>query len=363
MNQPTDSPVERAIDHFFADKSVLVTGACGTIGQHLIERLARTPARAIMGTDNAESAVFELGRHYHESRVRIRLGDVQNREQLVERCRGVDVVIHTAAFKHVYTCEASPRDAVGVNVLGTQNVIDAARRAGVGHVLFTSSDKAVNPTSVMGTSKLLSERLIAAAAAQADNDGPIFAATRFGNVLGSSGSVVPIFARQIAQGGPVTLTDWAMNRFVMSGMEAVNLVLDSVRRSQGGEIFVTKMHAVRIPDLARVLIDELAPQFGRSPEAIDIQITGARPGEKRYEELVSAEESGRMIELEGFFLILPALSPAAAEQIAASYGSTAGSAGVDVYRSDVVEPLDQDGLRDYLRDMGVLEAAAPGTNA
>lgn len=363
MDQSTDGPVERGIDEFFSEKSVLVTGACGTIGRHLIGRLARSPARSVMGTDNAESAVFELGRQYEESRVRIRLGDVQNREQLVERFRGIDVVIHTAAYKHVYTCEASPRDAVGVNVLGTQNVIDAARRAGVRHVLFTSSDKAVNPTSVMGTSKLLSERLIAAAAAQAESDGPIFTATRFGNVLGSSGSVVPIFARQIARGGPVSLTDHRMNRFVMSATEAVDLVLDSVRRSQGGEIFVTKMHSIRIPDLAAVMIDELAPRFRRSADTIDVQVTGARPGEKLYEELVSEEEGGRVIELEGFFVILPALSPTAAAQIAANYGIEAGSAGVDVYRSDVVEPLDRYGLRDYLRDTDVLEAAAAGTNA
>jgi len=345
------------IDDFFRDRRVMVTGACGTVGRALLTRLEQSPAQRVIGLDHAESAVFELGRRFDDARVSVRLGDVGQREPLIERFRGVDVVLHTAAYKHVTTCEASPRDAVSTNVGGTQNVIDAARQAGVGHVLFTSSDKAVNPTSVMGTSKLLSERLIVAAAAQSGDTGPVFACTRFGNVLGSSGSVVPVFARQIARGGPVTLTDPAMNRFVMTGHEAVELVLDSVRRSQGGEIFVTKMRALEIPDLARALIGELAPAFGHDPQTLAIETVGARPGEKLFEELVGPEESRRLIELAGFFVILPALSASDAARLADAYGLEGGSAGIGDYRSDTAPAMAPDAIRDYLRDSGLVETA------
>ena len=191
--------------------------------------------------------------------VQFQLGDVRDRDKLVQAMRGIDIVLHTAALKHVILCEQSPRDAVQTNIQGVQNLIDAATVNQVERVLFTSSDKAVNPTNVMGTSKLMGERLMTAANAHRRAGGPIFASTRFGNVLGSRGSVIPLFMRQISRGGPVTLTDPEMTRFIMTLREAVHLVMESTFLARGGEVFVTKMPIARIQDLAKVMVKTLAP--------------------------------------------------------------------------------------------------------
>lgn len=339
---------------FLSGRRVFVTGVCGTVGQALLQRLLESDAAAIIGSDHNEGELFELTERIRDPRVRLILGDIQHRQQLEERFREIDLVVHAAAFKHVGTCERSPRDAVSVNVLGTQNVIDAARAANVERVVFTSSDKAVNPTSVMGTSKLLSERLIAAAADRPEGSGPIFTTTRFGNVLGSSGSVVRVFSRQIAGGGPVTLTDRRMNRFVMTPREAVDLVLESARMSQGGEIFVTKMHALRIEDLAKAMIGALAPRHGLRGAAIAIEEVGVRPGEKLHEELINDEELRRSLELEDFFLILPALAADSARRMRQHYLARGGTAIEGIYRSDRVAPMTVDGIAAYLDERSVV---------
>lgn len=336
------------LENFLADRRVFLTGVCGTVGRAMLARLLDSRVAAIVGSDHDEGGLFELSDVIDDPRVRLILGDVQNRRQLEERFHGIDLVIHAAAFKHVGTCERSPRDAVSVNVLGTQNVIDAARAAGVERVVFTSSDKAVNPTSVMGTSKLLAERLIAATADRPDDRGPVFITTRFGNVLGSSGSVVPVFARQIAQGGPVTLTDRRMNRFVMAPDEAVELVLESARRGVGGEIFVTKMHALRIRDLAEAMIQRLAPAHCRAPESIVVQEVGARTGEKLHEELINEEEVRRTVELADFFMVLPALAADTAERMQRQTAEKAGHAITGTYRSDAVEPMTLEAIQAFL---------------
>src|SRR5262249_36498176 len=161
---------------------------------------------------------------------------------------------------------------IHANILGTQNVIDAAMKVGVERLLLMSSDKAVNPTNVMGTSKLMAERLVSAASARAHPGKQVFASTRFGNVLGSRGSVIPLVMRQIRAGGPVTVTDPEMTRFIMTLDEAVRLVMDSLFLARGGEIFVTKMPVLRVGDLAEVMIEELAPTFGHRPADIAIEI-------------------------------------------------------------------------------------------
>ncbi len=345
---------DNGLEDFLRGRRVLVTGVCGTVGRGLLTRLLASEAAAIVGIDHNEGALFELMESTVDERVRLILGDVQSRQQLEERLRDVDLLIHTAAFKHVGTCERSPRDAVAVNVSGTQNVIDAARAADVERVVFTSSDKAVNPTSVMGTSKLLAERLVAAAAEQSDTRSPVFTTTRFGNVLGSSGSVVPIFTRQIAAGGPVTLTDRRMNRFVMVPREAVDLVLESGRLSRGGEVFVTKMHALRIEDLAQAMIRRLAPRHGFAPETISIEEVGARAGEKLHEELINEEEVRRTIELEDFFVVQPALASDAGRRTADAYGGDRTEAIGVIYRSDRVASMTLDEVETYLEENGIV---------
>ncbi|KPV39042.1 capsule biosynthesis protein CapD [Thiohalorhabdus denitrificans] len=294
----------------FEGKRILVTGACGTVGTELVHQLLTDPGYApeeVIGIDNNESDLFFLDQAYlNEPRARFFVADVRDRDELSRRMSGVDLVFHAAALKHVILSERSPDQAVQTNITGVQNVIAAATENGVGRVIFTSSDKAVNPTNVMGTSKLMGERLMTAANSSKRFDGPIFASTRFGNVLGSRGSVIPIFHNQIAAGGPVTLTDPDMTRFVMSIEDSVRLVLDSAALAQGGEVFITKMPVVRIADLATAMIRSLAPRYGFGPDAIETQVIGTKPGEKLYEELMSDEETRRSVELPRYFAVLPA---------------------------------------------------------
>ncbi|MBK8047784.1 MAG: polysaccharide biosynthesis protein [Anaerolineales bacterium] len=286
---------------------VLITGVCGTVGSELFHQiLAQNPGQ-ITGLDNNESELFfMMERHRNNPGVSFSLGDVRDRDKLTRIMR-VDVVLHAAALKHVILCEQSPRDAIQTNIIGVQNIVDAADACQVRRVLFTSSDKAVNPTNVMGTSKLMGERLMTAANAARGGAHPIFASTRFGNVLGSRGSVIPLFRRQIAAGGPITLTDPNMTRFIMTLADAVRLVMESTFLARGGEVFVTKMPVVRIADLAWVMRETLAPQFGFTPEQIEICVIGPKPGEKMYEELMNDEETRRTVELPDYFVVLPAL--------------------------------------------------------
>jgi FlaA1/EpsC-like NDP-sugar epimerase len=302
--------VELTIMDNFRDKRVLVTGSCGTVGAELVRQLVESPAAHVVCLDNNESELFlQLERFSPTGKVSGYLADIRDLGSLQLRMKSVDIVLHVAALKHVGLCEESPSQAIRTNIDGTQNVIDAALAAGVGRVIFTSSDKAVNPTNVMGTSKLMGERLITAASESNGGAGTIFASTRFGNVLGSRGSVVPLFKRQIAAGGPVTLTDRWMTRFIMTLEEAAQLVLDSVWLARGGEVMVTKMPVARIEDIAHVMCDVLAG--GRE---IQIKEVGARPGEKLYEELMNDEEVRRTREFGDFFVVLSAYSDPNAER-------------------------------------------------
>lgn len=338
----------------WTDLRVLITGPCGTVGRELLAQLASLGPKEIIGIDNNESELFLLSQEYRDRpEVRLLLGDVRDPSALMRRARGIDVVIHTAALKHVGLCEESPRDAVLTNVVGVQNLIDAAYENGVSRVLFTSSDKAVNPTNVMGTSKLMGERLMTAANS-AGADGPVFASTRFGNVLGSRGSVIPLFADQIRRGGPVTLTDPGMTRFIMTLKEAVQLVVDSVFMAHGGEVFVTKMPAIRIEDLARAMIAELGPRHGLDPASIPVEVVGPRPGEKIYEELLNEEEKRRTLELERFYVVRPASEANA--PVDDSYPGLLATSVDEAYNSAQVTSMTVDALRAYLVEHDLLPA-------
>lgn len=294
---------------FFEDKKVLVTGGCGTVGKELVNQLVyKYGVKELVVLDNNESELFyqtEAYRDHHN--VHFYLCDIRDEGALTRKMEGVDIVFHTAAFKHVILCEQVPHEAVQTNILGVDNIVRAAVNSGVSKVIFTSSDKAVNPTNVMGTSKLMGERLITAANVEFKKSGCIFASTRFGNVLGSRGSVIPIFREQLRKGGPLTLTHREMTRFIMSVEESVQLIVDSAMLAKGGEVFVTKMPVIAIRDLAEVMIRKLAPEYGQDPDKIEIQEIGVKPGEKLYEELMTGEETGRALELERYFVVKPAI--------------------------------------------------------
>ncbi len=340
---------------FWENKTVLITGVCGTVGREVLRQLvAKDASTHIVGIDNNESELFFLSEEYRDhGQVKLFFGDIRDPEKLMRKARGVNYVVHAAALKHVILCEHSPRDAVQTNIMGTQNVIDAALANGVERVIFTSSDKAVNPTNVMGTTKLMGERVITAANAHRRTGGTFFSSTRFGNVLGSRGSVVPLFKRQIAAGGPVTLTDPEMTRFIMTLTEAVKLVMNSAPLARGGEVFVTKMPIARIADLAQVMIEELAPDYGYQPEQIQIKVIGGKPGEKLYEELMNDEETRRTVELADYFVVKPAFSNVY-ENVDYTYENTL-RVGVDnPYNSSVEKPMSIDELRTYLLNNNLL---------
>ncbi|PTN33804.1 polysaccharide biosynthesis protein [Desulfonatronum sp. SC1] len=348
---------------YLADKTVLVTGCCGTVGAELVQQLLeRYAVGELIGLDNNESELFfSEQRHKAYSNAHFFLADVRDRDKLARKFKGVQIVFHAAAFKHVILCERSPFEAVQTNILGVRNIIDAACEAGVQRVIFTSSDKAVNPTNVMGTSKLMGERLMTAANSTLRGKGPVFASTRFGNVLGSRGSVIPIFREQIRQGGPVTLTDPQMTRFIMSIKEATRLVIDSVELVRGGEVFVTKMPVIRIQDLAEVMIRELAPRFGHQAKDIRIENIGTKPGEKLYEELMSDEETRRTVELPRYFAVLPAFR-CMYRDICYEYPETITTTVDNPYNSANEQTLNQEDLHAFLTDNQLLAETAEASH-
>ena len=292
------------------NKRILVTGAAGTVGRNLAKKIAKFPINELILLDNNETEVFFLREDFQKyENTTVYLGNIVDKEKLRKIMKGVDIVFHCAAYKHVILSEYNPFDYVRVNVLGTQNIIECALENNVEIVVNTSTDKAVNPTNVMGATKLLSEKLITSANATIYDSKAIFFSVRFGNVLGSRGSILPLLIKQIKNGGPVTLTDERMTRFIMSVDDATELVLRSSERAIGGEVFVLKMKAVRIVDLIKATVELVAPKFGYEPEKIEIKKIGSKPGEKLYEELMNEEETSRAIELEDMFVIIPAFRP------------------------------------------------------
>ncbi len=332
------------------NKRILVTGACGTVGSELVKQLldGKQQLAGLVALDNNESELFFLEQRFlRDKRACFYLTDVRDRDKLTRMMQGIDIVFHAAAFKHVILCERSPFEAVQSNIYGVQNIILAASFNNVEKVIFTSTDKAVNPTSVMGTSKLMGEKIMTAANSNQSINKTIFASTRFGNVLGSRGSVIPIFKNQIKQGGPVTVTDSSMTRFIMSIEEAVRLVIDSAALARGGEVFITKMPVIKIRDLAEVMIEELAPVYGYKPADINIEIIGAKPGEKLYEELMSHEETRRSIELSKYFSVLPAFRGIYRE-IEYVYSDIVTDTVTNPYISADEPPLSKEELRSFL---------------
>jgi FlaA1/EpsC-like NDP-sugar epimerase len=227
------------------------------------------------------------------------LGDIRDLDRLRFAMHGVDVVFHAAALKHVSLGEYNPFEVVQTNLSGLNNVIRAALDADVERVVFTSSDKAVNPTNVMGASKMMGERLIGAANEIRGLRRTRFLSVRFGNVIGSRGSVLPIFARQLLRREPLTVTHDSMTRYVMTIDEAAELVIEAGAIARGGEVFVTRMRALRVVDLAQAMANRLSSGDWKSTT------TGMRPGEKLYEELLSSDERERTLELERLLIVLP----------------------------------------------------------
>ena len=339
---------------FLNNKKILITGGTGSLGRELVRKILQHNPKVVRIFDVDETEQFDLQHELkeHEGIVRYLLGDVRDQERLNRATEDIDIIFHTAALKHVMACEYNPFEAVKTNVLGMQNVIEAAINNNVGKIIFTSSDKAVNPSNTMGTTKLLAEKLMTAANYYKGTRDCVFSSVRFGNVMGSRGSVIPLFKKQIETGGPVTITDPTMTRFMMSMSQAVELVFKSAEVSQGGEVFIFKMPTINISDLTEVLIQELAPRYSHSPENIDIEIIGTKPGEKMYEELMTEDEALRSLERDDMFIILPEIEDELTKIDKSAYGATP-IRSKDYISKDAV-PITKDEIRTILQKDGII---------
>ena len=290
---------------YYKDKVVLVTGGVGSIGSQLVRQLLSFDPKSLIILDNNETGLFDLQKELHSDKIHVLIGDVRDAERMKTVLTGVDIVFHAAALKHVPLCEYNPYEAVKTNIIGTQNILDAAIRNHVQKVIMISTDKAVNPINTMGASKYLAERLTISANNHQRNENTVFSVVRFGNVLNSRGSIIPIFLQQLAESQPLTVTDVEMTRFVMTIPEAVNLVLKAGEIAKGMEIFILKMPVLKIINLAKVMVQHLASKYNYDAANYPIEIIGKRVGEKLYEELMTEQESAFAYENDEMFVVYP----------------------------------------------------------
>ncbi len=282
---------------YWQNKTVLITGGTGTLGVALVRRFLQTKVRKIVIYSRDEFKQFNMAREFraHKDRLRYFIGDVRDRERLYRAFVGVDVVIHAAALKHVELMEYNPLEAVNTNITGASNILDAAIDRKVDRVVSLSTDKAVNPINIYGATKLVSDKLFRSAHAYGGEKGPAFIVVRYGNVMGSRGSVVPFF-RQLKEQGKDTLpiTDKRMTRFWITLEQSVDLVLKALELGQGGEVFISRIPSCRITDLATAI----------HPDAQQVE-TGIRPGEKLHEDLLTEDESRSTFDYGSHLVVYP----------------------------------------------------------
>ncbi len=276
------------------NKIILVTGGCGSFGQKFTEIILKEHnPKSVRIYDNRELAEVEMERKFNDSRLRFFIGDVRDKKRLNRAMSEVDIVVHAAALKHVPICEYNPIEAVKTNIDGAVNVIDAAIDNEVEKVIAVSTDKAVYPVNLYGATKMVAEKLFVQANSYSGGKKPIFSCSRYGNVVGSSGSVVPLFLEQ-KKNGEITITDEKMTRFWITLEEGVKFVINCIEAMKGGEIFIPKISSMKIIDLA----EAIAPAAKR-------RIIGVRPGEKLHEVLLTEEEALHTKEFDKFFIIEP----------------------------------------------------------
>lgn len=280
----------------FDDKILMITGGTGSFGNTVLKRFLDTNVKEVRVFSRDEKKQEDMRIALANDKVKFFIGDVRDYDSLANAMVGVDYIFHAAALKQVPSCEFYPMEAVKTNVIGTENVLKAAVAAGVKRVVVLSTDKAVYPINAMGISKAMAEKLMVAKSRLMPKNGPVICATRYGNVMASRGSVIPLFIDQLKGGEPITVTDPNMTRFLMSLEDSVDLVLHAFENAQQGDIFVQKAPASTVADLAQAL-KEL---FGR---ANAVKVIGTRHGEKLYESLISREEMAKAEDMGRYYRI------------------------------------------------------------
>lgn len=330
-------------------KTVLVTGGTGSFGQAVVRRFLRAGVKEIRILSRDEKKQDDMRSQFNDDRLRFFLGDVRHSGSVHEAMRNTNLVFHAAALKQVPSCEFHPMEAVRTNVLGAENVISAAIACGVERVVALSTDKAVYPINAMGLSKAMMEKIVVARSRSAGDT--VLSATRYGNVMASRGSVIPLFIKQLREGRDITITDPTMTRFLMSLDESVDLVLFAYSNAIQGDIFVQKAPAATVDVLAQAL----QRIFGGSSK---IKIIGTRHGEKLYETLVAREEMARADDLGGYYRI-----PADARDLNYSKFTTVGESRIsesDDYTSHNTRRLNVDQVVEVLEKLDYVKQAKLG---
>lgn len=336
----------------FKDKVLLITGGTGSFGNAVLRRFLETDIAEIRIFSRDEKKQDDMRKKYHSSKLKFYIGDVRDYTSILSASRGVDFIYHAAALKQVPSCEFHPMQAVKTNVIGTENVLEAAIQNKVKRVVCLSTDKAVYPINAMGISKALMEKVMVAKSRNLEGTDTVICGTRYGNVMASRGSVIPLFVDQIRANKPLTITDPNMTRFMMTLDDAVDLVLYAFEHGQNGDIFVQKAPAATIAVLAKVLTELLdKPNY-------PINIIGTRHGEKAYEALLSREERAHAID-HGEYYQIPA------DQRDLNYDKYFVDGEVEIveyddYNSHNTERLDVEGMKQLLLKLDFIQALTQG---
>ncbi len=335
----------------FKNSSLLITGGTGSFGNAVLRRFLKSDIREIRIFSRDEKKQDDMRRRYADSRLKFYIGDVRDYNSIINAVRGVDYIFHSAALKQVPSCEFYPIEAAKTNVFGTENVLNAAIDVGVQRVICLSTDKAVYPVNAMGMSKALMEKVFVAKSRQG-GDETVICGTRYGNVMASRGSVIPLFVEQIRNGIALTITDPKMTRFMMTLDDAVNLVLYAFEHAQPGDIFVQKAPAATISVLAQALCELL------NADSELTKVIGTRHGEKRYESLLSREEMAAATDLGDYYRIPPDLRDL-------NYGKFFEKGEEKItrsseYNSENTEQLDTNGMKKLLMKLNFIQAILRG---
>jgi UDP-N-acetylglucosamine 4,6-dehydratase len=337
----------------FTGKTLLISGGTGSFGNAVLRRFLNSDLKEIRIFSRDEKKQDDMRKRYNDSKLKFYIGDVRDYQSVVNAVRGVDYIYHAAALKQVPSCEFHPLEAVKTNILGTENVLEAAICSGVKRVVCLSTDKAVYPINAMGISKAMMEKVIVAKSR--GSDATVICATRYGNVMASRGSVIPLFVEQIRAGQPITITDPHMTRFMMTLDDAVDLVLYAFEHGKPGEIFIQKAPAATIETLAQALTKLMG-----KPDH-EIRVIGTRHGEKLYEALLSREEMVAAQDLGDYYRVPPDLRDLNYGKFV-EQGEVRISEAVD-YNSHNTTRLDVEGMQALLMKLPFMQALTRGEYA